>query len=195
MELFEVWFGDQKDDAEAGESQAGLWWGQSSETDEMLSARFGPAASAAASGALDHWTGSPEGRLGLILLLDQLPRVIHRGTPGAFAQDEKARRVALKGLASAADRLLRPIERVFFYLPFEHSEDREDQKRSVELFEALAAEVPAGWKKTFDNYLDYAVRHREIVDRFGRFPHRNAILGRVSTPEEIEFLKQPGSGF
>jgi len=194
-ELLEIWFGDEEDDVQAGEGQAALWWGQSSETDEMLGARFGQAASAAAAGTLDHWTGSPKGRLALILLLDQLPRVIHRGTPGAFAQDEKARHLANLGLESGADRLLRPIERVFFYLPFEHSEDRADQQRSVEFFEALADEVPEGWKKAFDGYVDFAVRHRRIVDRFGRFPHRNAILGRVSTAEEVEFLKEPGSGF
>lgn len=194
-ELLELWFGGEEDDVKAGESQSALWWGQSSETDEMLGARFGQAASAAAAGTLDHWTGSPRGRLALILLLDQLPRVIHRLTPGAFAQESKARHLANQGLDSGADRLLRPIERVFFYLPFEHSEERADQQRSVELFEALAAEVPEGWRKTFDSYVDFALRHRRIVDRFGRFPHRNVVLGRESTPEEVEFLKQPGSGF
>jgi len=194
-ELLEVWFGGEEDDAKVGESRSNLWWGKSSETDEMLSARFGQAASAAAAGTLDHWTGSPKGRLALILLLDQLSRVIHRGQPGAFAQDEKARQIANRGLVSGADRLLRPIERVFFYLPFEHSEDRADQQQSLELFKALASEVPNEWKETFDSYLDFAVRHKRIIDRFGRFPHRNTILGRESTPEEIEFLKEPGSGF
>lgn len=194
-ELLDFWFGDLKDDAEVGESQSALWWGQSSETDDELSGRFGQAASAAAAGTLDHWTGSPRGRLALILLLDQLPRVIHRGTPGAFSQDEKARQTAVKGLESGADRLLRPIERTFFYLPFEHSEDPADQQRSVELFRAMAAEVPDAWKKSFDFYLDFAIRHKKIVDRFGRFPHRNAVLGRESTAEEVAFLKEPGSGF
>jgi len=194
-ELLELWFGVEQDDAEAGKRQADLWWGQSPATDEMLTARFGQAAAWAAGGFFDHWTGSPRGRLALILLLDQLPRVIHRGSPAAFAQDGRARQVADRGLASSADRLLRPIERVFFYLPFEHSEDRGDQRRSVELFSVLTDEVPEGWRATFDGYLDYAVRHRVIIDRFGRFPHRNAILGRESTPEEIEFLKEPGSGF
>jgi len=194
-ELLEFWFGDARDDAEVGQAQAALWWAQDAETDDLIAGRFGQAASAAAAGTLDHWTGSPRGRLGLILLLDQMPRVIHRGTPGAFAQDDKARRVAAKGLESGADRLLRPIERVFFYLPFEHSEDPKDQERSIELYRSLAAAVPEGWKKSFDAYLDFADRHKAIIDRFGRFPHRNAILGRVSTPEEVEFLKQPGSGF
>ena len=194
-ELLDFWFGDKDDDVEAGESQSALWWGSGTETDDLLSGKYGQAASAAAAGTLDHWTGSPRGRLALILLLDQLPRVIHRGTQGAFAQDEKARRVATQGLSSGADQLLRPIERVFFYLPFEHSEEEADQQRSIELYRELAATVPEKWRNSFDFYLDFAVRHRDIVDRFGRYPHRNEILGRESTPEELEFLKEPGSGF
>jgi uncharacterized protein (DUF924 family) len=194
-ELLDFWFGDATDDVEAGQAQAALWWGASAETDDLIAGRFGQAASAAAAGTLDHWTGSPRGRLALILLLDQMPRVIHRGTPGAFAQDDTAQRIAAKGLDSGAHRLLRPIERVFFYLPFEHSEDGQAQERSIELYRALAEEVPENWRKSFDFYLDFAVRHKAIIDRFGRFPHRNAILGRESTPEEIEFLKEPGSGF
>lgn len=194
-ELLDFWFGDATDDVDVGQAQAALWWGASAETDDLIAGRFGQAASAAAAGALDHWTGSPRGRLALVLLLDQMSRVIHRGTSGAFAQDDTARRVAEKGLESGADRLLRPIERVFFYLPFEHSEDGRTQERSIELYRTLAEEVPENWRKSFDFYLDFAVRHKAIIDRFGRFPHRNAILGRESTPEEIEFLKEPGSGF
>lgn len=194
-ELFDFWFGSSDDDAEVASSQAELWWGKSPETDDEIGARFGALASAAAGGVLDHWRGSPHGRLGLILLLDQMPRVIHRGSPEAFAQDEKAREVAIRGMASGGDRLLRPIERVFFYLPFEHSESLDDQQRSVELFTDLAESVPDEWRETFDGFVDYAERHREVIERFGRFPHRNEILGRESTPEEIEYLKQPDSGF
>ncbi len=194
-QLLDLWFGTSDDDADVGRRQSSLWWGSSAETDDLLGARFGQAATAAAAGILDHWSGSPRGRLALILLLDQLPRVIHRGAPGAFAEDAKARRLADQGLASGADGLLRPIERVFFYLPFEHSEDPADQQRSVGLFSQLADSVPEKWKETFALYLDFALRHQAIIDRFGRFPHRNAILGRESTAEEIEFLKQPGSGF
>jgi uncharacterized protein (DUF924 family) len=194
-ELLELWFGDATDDAIVAQRQSDLWWGQSAETDEMLGCRFGQLASAAAAGVLDHWSGSPRGRLALILLLDQLPRAIHRGTADAFAQDERARRVANNGISSGADRLLRPIERVFFYLPLEHSEDRADQRRSVAFFEDLSGSVPEAWRSTFETFVDFAVRHKEIIDRFGRFPHRNAILGRVSTPEEVEFLKVPGSAF
>jgi uncharacterized protein (DUF924 family) len=133
--------------------------------------------------------------LALILLLDQLPRAIHRATPEAFAQDSKALKVAEQGLESGADRLLRPIERLFVYLPFEHSEDMADQDRSVQLFRDLAASVPENHRETFAGFVDYAVKHREVITRFGRFPHRNLILGRESTPEEKAFLEQPGSSF
>ncbi|MCU0305435.1 MAG: DUF924 domain-containing protein [Thermoanaerobaculales bacterium] len=194
-ELLALWFGEGGDDAEIGARQAKLWWGGGPETDELLGARFGRAVSAAAAGALDHWTGSPRGRLALILLLDQLPRAIHRGTPAAFAQDAAARRVAERGIDSGADQLLRPIERVFVYLPFEHSEDLADQERSVELLGRLAGEVPEPMRATFQGYLDWAIRHRDVIARFGRFPHRNRVLGRASTPEELEFLTQPGSSF
>ena len=136
------------------------------------------------------------GRLALILLLDQLPRNIHRAVPAAFAQDAKARDLCLRGLSLGADKALSPLARVFFYLPLEHAESREQQARSVALFEALAAEQADGpARETFEGFADFARRHQVIIQRFGRFPHRNAILGRTSTPEEAEFLQQPGSGF
>ena len=194
-DLMEFWFGVESDDAAVAENQAELWWGHRTETDELLQARFGAAASAAAAGVFDHWTGSPRGRLALLLLLDQLPRAIHRATPAAFAQDARAREVAEQGLDSGADRLLRPIERLFFYLPFEHSEDLADQDRSVELFRELVTSVPTAQRETFAAFVDYAARHRAVIARFGRFPHRNLILGRESTPEEKTFLEQPGSAF
>lgn len=194
-ELLEFWFGNDPDDAAVAEAKAELWWGHRADLDEELQARFGAAVSAAAAGVIDHWTYRPQGRLALILLLDQLPRAIYRGTPEAFEQDEKARRVARKGLDSGAHKLLRPIQRVFFYLPFQHSEDLEDQDLSVELYRDLAASVPDELRTKFAEFVDYAVRHRDVISRFGRFPHRNLVLGRVPTPEEIEFLEQPGSSF
>jgi uncharacterized protein (DUF924 family) len=195
IDLLDFWFGDDAEDVAIAKAKAELWWGHLAETDELLQARFGAAASAAAAGVLDHWTGSPQGRLALILLLDQIPRAIHRGTPAAFAQDEMARKVAAGGLDSGADKLLRPIERLFFYLPFEHSEDLADQDLSVTLFRNLATAVPKSDRQTFAEFLDYAVRHREVIARFGRFPHRNLILGRDSTAEEKAFLEEPGSSF
>ncbi|MGL6361285.1 DUF924 family protein [Aeromonas veronii] len=194
--LLELWFGDEADDVLRATRQAPLWWGKSSETDALLASRFGEQAEAAAKGSLAHWADAPSGRLALILLLDQLPRNIHRNTPAAFAQDPLARDLCLKGLSIGADKSLSPLERVFFYLPLEHAESREQQARSVPLFEALAAEqagTPA--QATFAGFADFARRHQVIIERFGRFPHRNDILGRTSTPEEAAFLQQPGSGF
>ena len=194
-DLLYFWFGDNPDDVVVAEAKAGLWWGHKPETDEEIRERFGTAAAAAAVGVLDHWAGSPRGRLALILLLDQMPRVIHRGQPESFSVDVDALKFAEQGLASGADRLLRPIERVFFYLPFEHSEDLKDQERSVELFRELAGSVPEAHRETFGSFIDFAVRHHEIVARFGRFPHRNQVLGRESTADEMAFLEEPGSGF
>jgi uncharacterized protein (DUF924 family) len=194
--LLDLWFGDEADDAIRAKRQTPLWWGKNSETDALLTNRFGELAQAAAEGSLAHWADIPSGRLALILLLDQLPRNIHRGTPAAFVQDQLARDLCLKGLVLGADNALSPLERVFFYLPLEHAESREQQARSVALFEALAAEqtgTPA--QATFAGFADFARRHQVIIERFGRFPHRNDILGRTSTPEEAEFLQQPGSGF
>ena len=156
-----------------------------------IGARYGGLASAAAGGALDHWRGSPHGRLALILLLDQMPRVIHRGTAAAFAQDEAAREVAERGLASGGDRLLRPIERVFFYLPFEHSESLTDQERSVELYRELAASVPDAWRETFDGFLDYAERHREVIERFpGSIEAQEKLVLFLRTASDREQLQE-----
>ena len=194
-ELLAFWFGDDSDDAAVAAAKAELWWGHSPATDEFLRERFGAAATAAAAGLLNHWAEAPRGRLALILLLDQLPRAVHRDTPGAFAQDAAARVLAEQGLESGANEALRPIERLFLYLPLEHSEDLEDQDRSVELFGELADSIPEEQRPTFSNFVDYAQKHREVIARFGRFPHRNRILGRESTAEEIAFLEEPGSSF
>ena len=194
--LLALWFGDEADDAIRATRQAPLWWGKSSETDALLAKQFGAQAEAAANGELADWADLPSGRLALILLLDQLPRNIHRGTPAAFAQDPQARDLCLKGLSIGADKSLSPLEQVFFYLPLEHAESREQQTRSVALFEALAAEqAGTSAQATFAGFADFARRHQVIIERFGRFPHRNDILGRTSTPEEAAFLQQPGSGF
>ena len=147
--------------------------------------RFQPLVEAADRGELAGWQDTPEGALALAILLDQLPRNIGRGTPRMYAYDAKARAVAKAAVERGFDRQVPPDRRLFLYLPFEHSEDLADQERSVELTATLGDA----------EQLDYAVRHRDIVARFGRFPHRNAILGRPSTEEEIAFLKTPGSSF
>lgn len=175
-----------------------LWWGKDEQTDADLRERFGSTLAAARRGELDGWAATARGRLALILVLDQLSRNIHRGSPEAFVGDPLARALTHAGLELGHDRELTPIERVFFYLPLEHSEDLAEQDQCVALFRGLAAEVAAvdpEQGERFAYYTTFADRHREIVARFGRFPHRNAVLGRASTAEELAFLTEPGSSF
>jgi len=193
--VVDFWFGNAGGDSATAQAQQKLWWSKNATVDADISNRFGELVEAAASGRHDDWAQDPRGRLALILLFDQFPRNMYRDTPRAFAYDHLACKLALDGIAANSDRALRPIERVFFYLPLEHAESPELQERCVALFTTLAAGVPEADCKTFAGYVDYAVRHRDVIHRFGRFPHRNRILGRASTPEEIEFLKQPGSSF
>ena len=161
------------------------WFRKDDTFDALLRDRFGALHAEAAGGGLAAWEESADGRLALLLLLDQMSRNIHRDYPRAFAQDDRARAVARRAIA-AGDHVFAPRDRaLFLYLPFEHSEEAADQLLSVTLFRALGDA----------DLLDYADRHRVIVDRFGRFPHRNAILGRASTPDELAFLEQPNSSF
>jgi uncharacterized protein (DUF924 family) len=147
------------------------------------------------AGTHREWLATPHGALALILLTDQFPRNIFRDSPRAFALDPLALEFANAAIDAGFVQKLRPIERVFCYLPLEHSETLADQDRSVELFMALHAAVADDDKELFAGYLDFAVRHRVVIERFGRFPHRNRVLGRVSTGEEMAFLQQPGSSF
>jgi len=189
------WFGDGADDAQRAAARSKLWWSKDPAVDTELRRRFGPWLERAAAGALDDWLATPPGRLALILLTDQIPRAIHRGTPRAFDFDALARRWCEEGIAARQDVVLPLLERVFFYLPLEHSESLADQDRAVALFRSLAQAAPAAARRTFDDFLDHALRHRDVIARFGRFPHRNAVLGRASTVHELAFLAEPGSSF
>lgn len=177
------------------EASAAHWFVASDTFDAQIRARFATAVQRAATGQLETWTATPAGWLALLILLDQFPRNLYRGDPRAWATDLDAQRVALSGLARGDDRQLPAIQRVFAYLPLEHAEDRALQQRSVALFDALHAQAPAGQQEKFANFLDYARRHRAVIERFGRFPHRNAALGRASSEDEVTYLAQPGAGF
>lgn len=189
------WFGAQTDDAIVANEQAALWWRKDTNTDEQICRRFGALTASASRGDLDAWLSAAEGRLALILLTDQFPRNMYRNTPKAFAFDPLAVAWCKDGLRENMHDALRPIERVFFYLPLEHSESREDQELSVGLFTELLEKVKPEAQPAFEGFLDFAVRHRDIIARFGRFPHRNQILGRESSTEEIDFLREKGSSF
>jgi uncharacterized protein (DUF924 family) len=180
-QVISFWFANGERDAR--------WFEKSEAFDAEVRTRFLALHEEAASGELDAWKEASGDCLALIVVLDQFPRNMFRGTARAFATDRRALEAARHAVANGYDRSMTPSQRMFVYLPFEHSESLEDQEIACRLSQPLAA-FPA----THDVY-EYALRHREIVARFGRFPHRNAALGRASTPEEIEFLKQPGSRF
>ncbi|MDP3583527.1 MAG: DUF924 family protein [Thiobacillus sp.] len=193
--VLDFWFGASGSAAEIAGRQSKLWFGKSLANDQAVIDRFADTLTAATAGRLDHWAHTPRGRLALVIVLDQFPHHIHRDQPQAFATDPQSLALSLAALESGEDRKLAPIERVFLYLPLEHAESIEMQEQSVSLYEQLANEAATDERALFDNFLDYARKHLDVVARFGRFPHRNEILGRPSTPEELEFLKQPGSRF
>ena len=184
-EVLLFWFGGPD-----GQGKRHKYWFEKDEGfDREIRSRFLALYEKAAAGGLAHWKERPADCLALIVLLDQFPRNMFRGSARAFAADPLALDAARHAVARGYDRELAPVERLFVYLPFEHSEALEDQLKACELMEPLDA-----FPETADVYR-YAIAHRDIIRRFGRFPHRNAVLGRASTAEEIEFLKQPGSGF
>ena len=195
-EILEFWIGAAAHDGEAARAQGKVWFGKSEAVDRDIEARFLPTLERLASGAAFDWAGrGPRALLAAIIVLDQFSRNIFRGTPRAFEQDRLALGLTKDGLLRHADEELTEVEQVFFYLPLEHSERLADQSLCVTLMEKLAASARPDFKPFADGTLDYARRHMAVIERFGRFPHRNDILGRVSTPEEIAFLAEPGSRF
>ena len=185
--VLDFWFGTPGT-PEYGKSRE-AWFKKSDAFDEAIRARFLDLCRQAADGRLQAWQAAPDSLLALILVFDQFPRNLFRGSGLAFATDRQALAGAQLAVERGFDRALAPVQRWFAYLPFEHAEDLAMQRRCLELFETLRCDPGS------IGSIDYARRHFEIIRRFGRFPHRNAALGRVSTPEEIEFLRQPGSGF
>jgi uncharacterized protein (DUF924 family) len=193
--IHEFWFGSDSDDDAAAKEKSRLWWSKDVGIDSAVRQRFEGVLNQAARSELDDWSDTPAGSLALILLTDQFPRNMYRNTSQAFAFDSLARDWCRSGIDHGFDQTLRPIERVFFYMPLEHSESLHDQYLAVALFEKLIASLAPERQSGFAGYLDFAVRHRDIIERFGRFPHRNAILGRESSPQEWAFLQEKGSSF
>ena len=185
QDILDFWFGPRE---ERGASRR-EWFRKDEAFDQRLRERFGALHAAAASGERDGWRAECQPMLALVIVLDQFSRNLYRDDARAFAQDAHALACSREALARGDDRLLLPVERQFLYMPFEHSEDLADQDRCVELMGALDA-----YPQT-RGLVEWAHKHRDIIRRFGRFPHRNAALGRTSTSEEREFLQQPGSSF
>ncbi len=185
--LLRFWFGD-------ADTVQAAWFRRNDAFDAEIATRFGAQVESALRGELAHWAATADGILALVLLLDQCTRNMFRGTPRAFAGDAQALALAQGLIAAGADLAVPPLQRWFVYMPLEHAEDLATQHESVRRFTALAGDA-GPHAAALAGALDYALRHRDVIERFGRFPHRNAILGRESTAEEVEFLKQRGSHF
>lgn len=193
--LLEWWFGTLESPNEIAADKGKLWFGKRDSQDLEAQTRFGDWVEQALVGGLTEWAQRPEGWLALVLLLDQLPRMIFRDTPKSFSGDLRAQALVAQGIAADFDRQLRPIQRVFIYLVFEHCENLAVQNEAVSRYIDLVAQQPEAERALFTDYLNYAEKHQKVIARFGRFPHRNAVLGRESTAEELVFLSGPGSRF
>lgn len=190
--ILNFWFGE---DSLKPLQNKNIWFSKNPKVDEQMREMFEPCLEEAATGAFDDWAKTPNGALALVILCDQFPRMVYRGEDRAFSFDGRALRAAQIAMAHGFQHKYTVIERCFLYLPFEHSEDLETQKRSVELYRDLFEEAQGDERTFIAEALDYAIRHHEIIAQFGRFPHRNDALGRVSSRAEREFLKRPGSAF
>lgn len=196
----DFWFGPQPPTPAELNRRLRFWFGEErtdvrTRRDETIRARFAGLLERAANGGLAPWADGPRRRLSLIILLDQFPRNIYRGTPRAYAYDAQALQLTLSGMQSAADAALTPVERLFFYMPLQHAEAREVQEESVAAYRRLLKESAPELCAVFAGAARSAENHRAIIERFGRFPHRNAVLGRESTQAEQDWLAQGGASF
>jgi len=171
------------------------WFSKNSDFDRDVRARFEPILKAIMADQHEDWLETPRGRLAYVIVLDQLSRNMYRGTPEMFAQDDRALEAATGGIDRGHDKKLPPDQRLFLYMPLMHSEDRDVQDRSVYLFKQMRDEAPPDQRQKLGENVRYAEMHRDIIKRFGRFPHRNSLLDRTSTAEEVEFLTEPNSAF
>lgn len=185
--LVRTWFGDTLDDPHSIPGRMGWWFSADERRDAELGRLYGGLVEQCANGEMYRWVGQPEGRLAMILALDQLPRNLFRGTRRAFTHDAQSAALCLAAVQSGHDRSLQPIQRAFLYMPLQHFEDLAGQEAGVRLYQALAQEN-SDWPVFRDGFLSHAKVHHDIIARFGRFPHRNTILGRESTEEERAYL-------
>lgn len=190
VDVLHYWFGEHSSSDLPDQARNELWFGNNAAIDKEIANKFEPLLLQAIDHELDHWCEDAHGRLALIIILDQFSRNIYRGTARAFSQDEQALALTWEGYKQQIDQELSLIERVFFYLPFEHAENLTMQSHSVNAFQSLLDLSLSETHMVFQNYLDYAVQHYRVIERFGRFPHRNKILGRESAPAELEYLRQ-----
>lgn len=193
--VLDFWFGDIRDQLATQEKQK-MWYATSGETDQFIRQKFSTTLQRADRGELDYWAGTPQGRLALILLFDQFSRNIYRGKPEAFAFDDKALALCQEGIACGYDKQLTLVERLFFYHPLEHAEEMQAQQQSVAMFAQLMEAYPDDPQhQAAQNAHNYALEHRDIIQQFGRFPHRNRVLERSSSSQEQAYLQGGGKRF
>ncbi|HUP22505.1 MAG TPA: DUF924 family protein [Thermoanaerobaculia bacterium] len=193
--VLDFWFGESVADPSAAAARSSVWYGASPDIDRQIAGRFGGWVEAAAAGELDVWQATARGRLALVILLDQFPRNLHRGSGAAFDHDPRALELAREGAANGHLDELQPIEQVFLLMPYQHTEDLALQREGVAHYERIARAASPSWRAQLENALDFARRHLTIVERFGRFPHRNGALGREATPAERRYLEEGGERF
>lgn len=193
--ILAFWFKEHELTAPQIDGRMDVWFGDDPIFDEEIAREFTGDVEAASEGRLDHWAENPGGRLALILLLDQFRRNIYRNTAEAFAMDKAALKLCVEGAMEKKDKGLTPIQRAFFYMPLQHAESARVQEKSCELYRRLAEVVSPTYRETFETIAQFADLHHDIVDQFGRFPHRNKLLNRANTPEEEEYLTGDSPSF
>ena len=186
--ILSFWFKEQALSAPQIDRRMDIWFGENPDFDDEIEAEFSDDIAGASKGKLGHWADDPHGRLALIILIDQFRRNIYRNTKKAFSKDRLALKLCVEGAMEKKDKGLTPIQKVFFYMPLQHAESRKVQAKSVDLYNRLAESVSPTYRETFLTVAQFAELHKDIIDQFGRFPHRNALLGRENTPEEDEYL-------
>ncbi|MGI9237043.1 MAG: DUF924 family protein [Woeseiaceae bacterium] len=193
--ILSFWFKEQSLSAPQIDQRMEIWFGEDPVFDHEIEKAFLDDINSASKGDLSHWANAPLGRLALIILLDQFRRNIHRGTADAYSKDRMALELCVHGAMEKIDKGLKPIQKVFFYMPLQHAESRKVQAKSVELYRRLANSVSPTLRETFMAVAEFAELHKDIIDQFGRFPHRNKLLGRENTPQEQEFLAGDSTDF
>jgi len=195
QQILDFWFSDRELDSPQLDSRMDRWFGANDKLDEQIRREFGALIEQAATGQLDDWSNTARGRLALIILLDQFSRNAYRGTAQAFTHDRKALKLAIEGTMAGDHKNLKAVERMFFFMPLQHAESLKIQEKSVSVFKALAKTVPGTLHETFLMAAEFAELHRDIVAEFGRFPHRNAVLGRPNSSAETAYLSGENSSF
>jgi uncharacterized protein (DUF924 family) len=193
--ILDFWFREHELTAPQIDGRMDIWFGDDAVFDEEIAREFSGDVDAASEGKLNHWAEESHGRLALILLLDQFRRNIYRNTADAFAMDKAALKLCVEGAMEKKDKGLSPIQRAFFYMPLQHAESSKVQKKSCQLFNKLCEAVSPTYKETFETIAQFAELHHDVVDQFGRFPHRNKLLNRPNTPEEEEYLSTDSPSF